>query len=82
MVTSGIRLGTPALTSRGMMEKEMFLVADAIDRALACRGKGTVMAEVASEVRELAESFPLYPELEKGYFFQEHFSRSNSLQGG
>jgi len=82
MVTSGIRLGTPALTSRGMMEEEMFLVADAIDRALACRGKGTVMAEVASEVRELAESFPLYPELEKGYFFQEHFSRSNSLQGG
>ncbi len=82
MVTSGIRLGTPALTSRGMMEKEMSLVADAIDRVLSCRGKGTVMAEAASDVRELAESFPLYRELEKGYFFQEHFSRSNSLQGG
>ncbi len=69
MVTSGIRLGTPALTSRGMKEKEMFLVAEAIDRVLTCRGKGTLMAEVTGAVRELAGSFPLYRELEKGYFF-------------
>lgn len=40
MVTSGIRLGTPALTTRGMKEKEMSLVADAIDAALTYRGRG------------------------------------------
>ena len=47
MVTSGIRLGTPALTTRGMKEKEMSLVADAIDAALTYRGERTVMDRVA-----------------------------------
>ncbi|HCP07070.1 MAG TPA: serine hydroxymethyltransferase, partial [Synergistaceae bacterium] len=48
MVTSGIRLGTPALTTRGMKEKEMSLVADAIDAALTYRGERAVMDRVAS----------------------------------
>ena len=68
MVTSGIRLGTPALTTRGMNEKEMSLVADAIDAALTYRGERTVMDRVASTVKDLAGSFPLYPEMERGYF--------------
>lgn len=68
MVTSGIRLGTPALTTRGMKEKEMSLVADAIDAALTYRGEKTVMDRVASTVKDLAGSFPLYPEMERGYF--------------
>ncbi|HAK40376.1 MAG TPA: serine hydroxymethyltransferase [Synergistales bacterium] len=68
MVTSGIRLGTPALTTRGMKEKEMSLVADAIDAALTYRGERTVMDRVASTVKDLAGSFPLYPEMERGYF--------------
>lgn len=68
MVTSGIRLGTPALTTRGMKEKEMSLVADAIDAALTYRGERAVMDRVASTVKDLAGSFPLYPEMERGYF--------------
>ncbi len=69
MVTSGIRLGTPALTTRGMKEKEMALVAEIIDLALTERKERSAMDRVASTVRDLAGSFPLYPELQKGYFF-------------
>ncbi len=58
-VTSGMRIGTPALTSRGMGEDEMVRVADFIARILASPDDDTVAA-VAAEVRELAESFPLY----------------------
>jgi len=68
MVTSGIRLGTPALTTRGMKEKEMSLVADAIDAALTYRGERSAMDRVASTVKDLAGSFPLYPDIERGYF--------------
>lgn len=69
MVTSGVRLGTPALTTRGMKEKEMALVAEIIDLALTERKERSAMDRVASTVRDLAGSFPLYPELQKGYFF-------------
>lgn len=69
MVTSGIRLGTPALTTRGMKEKEMAFVAEIIDLALTQRKERSAMDRVASTVRDLAGSFPLYPELQKGYFF-------------
>ena len=68
MVTSGIRLGTPALTTRGMKEKEKSLVADAIDAALTYRGERSAMDRVASTVKDLAGSFPLYPDIERGYF--------------
>ncbi len=58
-VTSGLRIGTPALTTRGMCEDEMVRIGDFIARVLASRDEETVGA-VATEVRELAESFPLY----------------------
>ncbi|MGH7644601.1 MAG: serine hydroxymethyltransferase [Gemmatimonadales bacterium] len=58
-VTSGIRLGTPALTTRGFTESEMARVAKLIDEVLVKRDEGTIQ-RVKREVRELAEGFPLY----------------------
>ena len=58
-VTSGIRIGTPAMTTRGMGEAEMVRIADMIARVLADREDGTIRA-VANEVRALADEFPLY----------------------
>jgi len=68
MVTSGIRLGTPALATRGMKESEMEIVAGLIDRIIDSRGREDVVKETGLKVRELSRSFPLYPELERGYF--------------
>jgi glycine hydroxymethyltransferase len=61
-VTSGIRLGTPAVTTRGMKEPEMARVAMLIDRVLTNLGNTSVEAAVRSEVQELTDAFPLYPE--------------------
>ena len=58
-VTSGIRLGTPALTTRGMGEAEMTRIAELIDRVLTRRDDATV-DRVRGEVEELASGFPLY----------------------
>ena len=60
MVTSGIRLGTPAVTTRGMKEPEMAEIARLIDRALSDLGSGSVEAAVRGEVQELTARFPLY----------------------
>ena len=65
-VASGIRLGTSALTTRGMGEPEMRVVARLIDRALRSSGDTGVLEEVASDVHELCDAFPLYPELSEG----------------
>ncbi|BER92867.1 MAG: glycine hydroxymethyltransferase [Candidatus Atribacteria bacterium] len=62
-VTSGIRLGTPACTSRGMKEEEMQLIAELIDRALRGRSSETTLQKVRKEVLNLCSRFPLYPEL-------------------
>ena len=62
MVASGIRIGTPAVTSRGMGESEMDAIADLIARALAAPDNDGVLSAVRSEVETLCRKFPLYPE--------------------
>ena len=61
LVASGIRIGTPALTTRGMLEPEMKAVAEWIGRVLTAPENEEVAAGVRSEVRQLCERFPLYP---------------------
>ena len=63
LVTSGIRLGTPALTTRGMREGDMETVASLIIRVLAAKGDDTVVEEVGEDVKRLSGRFPLYPEV-------------------
>ena len=60
MVTSGIRVGAPAVTSRGMREGEMTEIARLIDRVLSNLGSASVEATVRGEVQELTNRFPLY----------------------
>jgi len=62
MVTSGIRIGTPAVTTRGMKEPEMVPIAALIDRVLTNLGNSSVEAAVRGEVQELTARFPLYPD--------------------
>src|SRR6266508_2809544 len=62
MVTSGIRIGTPAVTTRGMGEAEMGQIAALMDRVLTNLGNGSVEAAVRGEVQELTARFPLYAE--------------------
>jgi glycine hydroxymethyltransferase len=60
-VTSGLRIGTPAVTTRGMKEKEMKRIADLIDRVLQAPEDEKVIGTARDEVRQLASEFPLYP---------------------
>jgi glycine hydroxymethyltransferase len=62
MVASGIRVGTPAVTSRGMREAEMDLVAEYMARVLASPEDETVLSAVKTEVKQLCKKFPLYPD--------------------
>ena len=63
MVASGIRVGTPAITTRGMREPEMEQIGDFIARVLASPGDDRVLGMVRDEVERLCRQFPLYPEL-------------------
>jgi glycine hydroxymethyltransferase len=60
MVTSGVRLGTPAVTSRGMQEPEMAVIADLITRALQRVGDSKALAAIGDEVTDLCSRFPIY----------------------
>jgi glycine hydroxymethyltransferase len=66
LVTSGIRLGTPALTTRGMKEAEMEIIADLINRVVTNHKDEKVKKEVSREVSELTSKFKLYDDLKIG----------------
>ena len=62
-VTSGLRIGTPAVTTRGMKEEDMAQVAEFIDRAITHHEDEAYLANVAKEVENFLEKYPLYPSL-------------------
>ncbi|MDQ6813871.1 MAG: serine hydroxymethyltransferase, partial [Bacteroidota bacterium] len=62
-VTSGIRVGVPAITTRGMKEKHMQFVVDVIDKALMNADDKTTITGIRSQVNDFMHQFPLYPEL-------------------
>lgn len=64
MVASGIRIGTPAVTTRGMREADMDLVGELIARALRTPDDETALGMVRAEVERLCRKFPLYPDVE------------------
>ncbi len=59
-MTSGVRIGTPATTTRGLKEAEMIQVADWIDRALKNVDDESALKQIRAEVKELCKRFPLY----------------------
>ncbi|MEN8135731.1 MAG: serine hydroxymethyltransferase [Thermodesulfobacteriota bacterium] len=64
-VTGGVRVGTPAVTTRGLREDEMKLVAAWIDRVIANVDDDAQLAAIRQEVHNLCAKFPLYPELQQ-----------------
>ena len=63
MITSGVRLGTAAVTTRGMKEPEMEIIADAIEKVLSNPQNDQIKKEVKALMASLTEEFPLYPDL-------------------
>jgi glycine hydroxymethyltransferase len=64
LITSGIRIGTPALTTRGMREPEMEQIGEMIDEVIVNIGKKDVYRATAQRIEQLCLRFPLYPELQ------------------
>jgi glycine hydroxymethyltransferase len=62
-VTSGIRLGVPAITTRGMKEEHMQFVVDSVDKVLMNADDEKILSGIGKEVNEFMEQFQLYPEL-------------------
>ena len=65
MITSGIRIGTPALTTRGMKEDEMRLIASLIAEVIGHINDDSKIKAVAEKVKQLCDQFPLYPQRRK-----------------
>ncbi len=63
IVTSGLRIGTPAVTTRGMKEKEMQTIAQLINEAITYKDDERVLKDIRSQVEQLAQRFPLYQNL-------------------
>ena len=61
-ITSGVRIGTPAVTSRGFREPQMGQVADFVGRVLEDHENAELLSTVRDEVATLCREFPLYPE--------------------
>ncbi|HWB28773.1 MAG TPA: serine hydroxymethyltransferase [Chitinophagaceae bacterium] len=61
-ITSGVRFGVPAITTRGMMEEHMQFVVNAVDKVLMNADDAAVIASVKGDVNEFMKQFPLYPE--------------------
>ena len=62
-VTSGIRVGVPAITTRGMKESEMETVVGMVDRVLMSPDDEKTISDVKAEVQTFMQKFPLYPEI-------------------
>jgi glycine hydroxymethyltransferase len=60
-VTSGLRIGTPSVTTQGMQEPEMAAIATLIARSLKGRDNPAALAAVRAEVKDLCARFPAYP---------------------
>jgi glycine hydroxymethyltransferase len=61
MVTSGIRIGTAAVTTRGFSAKEILQVVEWIDEALTTLGEAALLSDIHSRVNAFMENYPLYP---------------------
>jgi glycine hydroxymethyltransferase len=61
-ITSGIRIGTPCITSRGMKEKDIIRIAEWIDETLKNRNKVKILKDIRKKIRRFANEFPIYPE--------------------
>ena len=61
MVASGVRIGTPAITTRGMKDEEMKVIGKWIAEAIRERESESVLEGIAQKVKDLTASFPLYP---------------------
>ena len=64
-ITSGIRIGTPSVTTRGMKESEMVLIAKMVVNVLENPGDESMILRIRKEVHELCKAFPLYPDIQR-----------------
>ncbi len=62
MITSGIRIGTPSITTRGMKEADMILIASLIYKVVTNRTDTNILEKISKDVKELCDQYPLYPE--------------------
>lgn len=64
LITSGIRIGTPAMTTRGMKESDMYTIADFIDKVITNIDNDEIIAKVKEDVKEFTSKFPLFAIIE------------------